>query len=144
MASLCSLELFPSHLQRAQLHTGVVLGRSRAGRGWEGSDDSAADFRAQHLGAGSGSPMDSRVVHGDRPECGRRCEPGCSTQHVAPSTQHAAPSTLMSHRPFQNLVSPESPAEALMPSGGGAAGFTPGAVSQLSAPCSAAKASASS
>lgn len=63
------------------------------------------------LGAGARGAMDSRVVHGDRPECGRRCEPGCSTQHVAPSTQHAARSTQHADEP-QAFSEPGQPGKS--------------------------------
>lgn len=89
MASLCSLELLPSHLQRAQLHTGVVLGRSRAGRGWEGSGVSAADFRAQQLGAGSRSPRRSGLQSSPRGPSEMWAQVRARLQHAARSTQHA-------------------------------------------------------
>lgn len=118
MASPLSLELLPSHLQRAQLHTGVVLGWSRAEGGWGGalaSPPLTCGRCSWVLGAGARGSMDSSEARRDRPECGRRCERGCSAQRRAPARDALA------IRPALR-----SPAEALWPRGGGLRCSPPG------------------
>lgn len=103
--ALCSLELLPSHLQSAQLHPGVVLGGSPAGRGWESSGVSRADFRAQQPGAGSPS-NGLQYPAGTVRNVGAGASPAAapSMQHPVPSTQHLA--RCICPKPLHDLVSP--------------------------------------
>lgn len=87
MASPLSLELLPSHLQRAQLHTGVVLGWSRAEGGWGGSPGvSAADLWALQLGAGGRSTRLNGLQRSPQGPSGMRAQVRARLQRPAPST----------------------------------------------------------
>lgn len=122
----------------------LALSLAGPGRGEDGRAVAFPGLTSGHSSRVLESEQWTPISRGHRPECGCRCEPGCSIQHAAPSTQHAAPSSL--HLP-QTPSGPgqprRSPAEAFRLSGWGTAVFTPEAGSSLSAPCSAAKASAS-
>lgn len=86
-----SLELLPSHLQRAQLHAGVVLGWSRVGRGRGvavASPPLTCGRCSWVLGAGARGSMDS----GEARRGVRNAGAGASAA-AAPSAQHG-PGTL--------------------------------------------------
>lgn len=67
------------------------------------------------LGAGARGSMDSSEARRDRPECGRRCERGCSAQRPARARDALAIRSAL-----------RSPAEALWPRGGGLRCSPPG------------------